>query len=193
MQLRFVTSESASDYFRPTRAYLEEHSKPVAFYSDKHGIFRVNSKDAAGGEGVTQLGRALLAPEHRHRLGQQPAGRGAHRPSTSSGARLARCRTRWSRACPGESGGAEAGGVSSIAAGNAWLPGFITGYNRRFGPDPANAKRCNGVSGERRHHRRCKQPTGCPMPQLNDLSRSPSTTRTWSTGCCSRRPPRPCA
>jgi hypothetical protein len=61
MQLRFVTSESASDYFRPTRAYLEEHSKPVAFYSDKHGIFRVNSKDAAGGEGVTQLGRALLA------------------------------------------------------------------------------------------------------------------------------------
>ena len=47
MQLRFVTSESAFDYFRTTRAYLEAHGKPVAFYSDKHGIFRVNSKDAA--------------------------------------------------------------------------------------------------------------------------------------------------
>ena len=47
MQLRFVTSESAFDYFRTTRAYLEEHGKPVAFYSDKHGIFRVNSKEAA--------------------------------------------------------------------------------------------------------------------------------------------------
>jgi len=33
----------------------------VALYSDKHGIFRVNSKDAAGGDGVTQFGRALLA------------------------------------------------------------------------------------------------------------------------------------
>jgi hypothetical protein len=44
MQLRFVTSESAFDYFRTTRAYVEEHGKPVAFYNDKHGIFRVNSE-----------------------------------------------------------------------------------------------------------------------------------------------------
>ena len=95
MQLRFVTSESAFDYFRTTRAYLEQHGKPVAFYSDKHGIFRVNRKDAAGGDGVTQFGRA----EHRHHLCRQPAGEGTHRPSTSSGARLAPCRTGWSRNC----------------------------------------------------------------------------------------------
>ena len=31
-------------------------------------------------------------------------------------------------------------GVSSITAANAWLPGFITAYNRRFGRNPANAK-----------------------------------------------------
>jgi hypothetical protein len=31
-------------------------------------------------------------------------------------------------------------GVSSMAAANAWLPGFITAYNMRFGRDPANAK-----------------------------------------------------
>src|SRR5271163_3930198 len=61
LQLRFVTSESAFDYFRATRAYLEAHGKPVAFYSDKHGIFRVNRKEAAGGDGMTQFGRALLA------------------------------------------------------------------------------------------------------------------------------------
>ena len=59
MQLRFVTSESAFDYFRTTRAYLEQHGKPVAFYSDKHGVFRVNNKDPVGGEGITQFGRAL--------------------------------------------------------------------------------------------------------------------------------------
>src|SRR5205807_8511018 len=55
MQLRFVISESAFDYFRTTRAYLEAHGKPVAFYSDKHGIFRVNRKEAVGGEGGTQF------------------------------------------------------------------------------------------------------------------------------------------
>jgi hypothetical protein len=42
MQLRFVASESAFDYFRATCAYLETHGKPVALYSDKHSIFRVN-------------------------------------------------------------------------------------------------------------------------------------------------------
>jgi hypothetical protein len=31
-------------------------------------------------------------------------------------------------------------GVSSIAAANACLPGFIAAYNTRFGRDPANAK-----------------------------------------------------
>ena len=39
------------------------------------------------------------------------------------------------------------------------------------GRKPTISKRCYG-RGERRHYRRCKQPTGCPMPQPNDLSRS---------------------
>ncbi|WP_158931686.1 hypothetical protein [Acidisphaera sp. S103] len=43
MQLRFVASESAFDYFRATRAYLEAHGKPVAFYSDKHNSRRIGT------------------------------------------------------------------------------------------------------------------------------------------------------
>ena len=39
MALRFVASESAFDYFRATRDYLQRHGKPIAFYSDKHSIF----------------------------------------------------------------------------------------------------------------------------------------------------------
>ena len=31
-------------------------------------------------------------------------------------------------------------GISSIEAANAWLPGFITAHNARFGREPANAK-----------------------------------------------------
>src|ERR1700676_4495650 len=50
MHLQFVESESTFDYFAATRAYLERYGKPVAFYSDKHGVFRVNKKDAIGGD-----------------------------------------------------------------------------------------------------------------------------------------------
>jgi hypothetical protein len=49
----------AFDYFRATKDYLETHGKPVALCSDKHGIFRVNAKDAIGGDRVTQFGRVL--------------------------------------------------------------------------------------------------------------------------------------
>src|SRR5258708_4737565 len=61
MHLQFVESESTFDYFAATRAYLERYGKPVAFYSDKHSVFRVNKKDAVGGDGMTQFGRALHA------------------------------------------------------------------------------------------------------------------------------------
>jgi hypothetical protein len=64
--LAFVASESTFDYFRATRAYLEAHGKPLAFCSDRHGIFRVNRKGALRGDGMTQFGRALHA---RSRIG----------------------------------------------------------------------------------------------------------------------------
>jgi hypothetical protein len=127
MELRFVTSESTFDYFRATRAYLEAHGKPVAFYSDKHGIFRVNSKEAAGGDGVTQFGRALLALNIDIICANSPQAKG--RIERAFGTLQDRMVKELRLA-----------GVSSIAAANAWLPGFITAYNTRFGRDPANAK-----------------------------------------------------
>ena len=59
MYLRFVPSESTFDYFRATQEYIKTYGKPVAFYSDKHGVFRVNASGAVGGDGMTQFGRAL--------------------------------------------------------------------------------------------------------------------------------------
>jgi hypothetical protein len=61
MHLQFVESESTFAYFRATRTYLEAWGKPVAFYSDKHGVFRVNQTAAIGGDGMTQFGHALHA------------------------------------------------------------------------------------------------------------------------------------
>lgn len=44
MQLRFVKSESTFTYFEATRNYLDKHGKPMALYSDKASVFRINNK-----------------------------------------------------------------------------------------------------------------------------------------------------
>jgi len=60
MELRFARTESAFDYFAAATSYLRRHGKPVAFYSDKHSIFRVAREGTTGrDQGVTQFGRAL--------------------------------------------------------------------------------------------------------------------------------------
>ncbi|WP_447867685.1 ISNCY family transposase [Rahnella bonaserana] len=59
MMLSFVHSESTFTYFNATRAYLERHGRPLAFYSDKASVFRINNPHAHGGSGQTQFGRAL--------------------------------------------------------------------------------------------------------------------------------------
>jgi transposase len=59
MQLHFVPTESTFAYFEATRAYLERHGKPVAFYSDKASVFRSTQESREAGRGVTQFGRVL--------------------------------------------------------------------------------------------------------------------------------------
>ena len=76
-ELRFAESESTYDYFASTRSYLEQHGKPVAFYSDKLSVFRVaRGENAAGGTGLSQFGRAMNASQHRYHLRQLSAGQG---------------------------------------------------------------------------------------------------------------------
>jgi len=41
------------------REHVLAHGRPLAFYSDRHGIFRVNAKDAASGDGKTEFGRVV--------------------------------------------------------------------------------------------------------------------------------------
>ena len=60
MPLYFVPTESAFAYFEATRAYLEQHGKPVAFYSDKASIFRAVRDSTDFGRGTTQFGRVLF-------------------------------------------------------------------------------------------------------------------------------------
>jgi hypothetical protein len=127
MVLRFVASESAFDYFRTLRGYLNAYGKPVALYSDKHGIFRVNSKEAAGGERVTQFGRALSELNIDIICANVPQAKG--RVERAFGTLQDRLVKELRLA-----------GISTIDAANVWLPTFITEYNRRFGQPPFNSK-----------------------------------------------------
>src|SRR3954463_11367605 len=127
MHLKFVETESTFDYFRSTREYLEAYGKPVAFYSDKHATFRVNKVGATGGDGMTQFGRALHELNVDIICANAPQAKG--RVERANGTLQDRLVKEMRLA-----------GISTIEAGNAFLPGFMEDYNRRFAKPPFNDK-----------------------------------------------------
>lgn len=124
MQLRFVRSESAFTYFEALELYLKRHGAPIAFYSDKHSVFRVAKKDAKGGQGVTQFGRALceLNIEILCANSSQAKGRVERMNRTLQDRLVKELRL---------------SGIDTMEAGNAFLPDFMEDYNARFAIIPA--------------------------------------------------------
>jgi transposase len=118
MQLRFVPSESTSSYFDCLRGYLDAHGCPVAFYSDKHTVFRIN-RDAKGGSGMTQFGRALaeLNIEIICANSSQAKGRVERVNRTLQDRLVKELRLE---------------NVSDIGAGNVFLPKFLERFNEKF-------------------------------------------------------------
>ena len=127
MHLQFVQSESTFAYFNATQRYLEAHGKPIAFYTDKHSVFRVNKPAGLYGDGMTQFGRALkaLSIEIICANSSQAKGRVERANKTLQDRLVKELRL---------------ADVSSIEAGNAFLPGFMTDYNARFAKAPFNDK-----------------------------------------------------
>jgi hypothetical protein len=139
MQLRFVAAESAFAYFEALNGYLATHGRPVAFYSDKHSVFRVAKSEAQGGQGMTQFGRALaeLNIEILCANSSQAKGR-VERVNRTLQDRLVK--------------ELRLAGVSDPAAGNAFLPGFMAQFNERFATaaaKPENMHRPLNVAPER--------------------------------------------
>ena len=120
MALRMCESESAFSYFHATRSYLERHGKPVALYSDKAGVFRVNAKRPKAGDGFTQFGRAMSDLNIDVICANTPAAKGrverAHQTLQDRLVKELRLR-----------------GISTMDDANAYFPEFMRDYNRRFG------------------------------------------------------------
>jgi Winged helix-turn helix len=127
MHLQFVPTESTFDYFQATRAYLEMHGKPVAFYADKHATFRVNKVGAVSGDGMTQFGRALdqLNIDIICANSSQAKGRVERANQTLQDRLVKELRL---------------AGISTMEAGNAFLPTFMDEHNRRFAKAPRDER-----------------------------------------------------
>lgn len=123
MELYFAPSESMFSYCAAVRRYLTGHGKPVAFYSDKHGIFRVNMPGAASGSGLTQFGRAMHELDIQIICANSPQAKGrverAHQTLQDRLVKEMRLR-----------------GITSLEQAHAYLPEFIADFNGRFAVVP---------------------------------------------------------
>ena len=124
LELWFVEQESFFAYAEATRHYVERYGKPIAFYSDKHGIFRVNqSQDLGTGEGITQFGRAMQELDVQILCANSPQAKGrVERANQTLQDRLVK--------------ELRLEGISDRDAANAYLETYRQDFNRRFAVPP---------------------------------------------------------
>lgn len=122
--LEFVENESTAAYFEATKHYLLAHGKPISFYVDKHGVFRVNSRRAATASvdddnGATQFQRAMtqLNIEVIFAHSAQAKGRVEKVNQTLQDRLVKEMRLR---------------SISTTEEGNRYLPEFMEAFNKKF-------------------------------------------------------------
>lgn len=123
MALRFAPAETTRAYVETLRDHVLAHGVPLAFYSDRHGIFRINAKDAASGDGLTALNRVTerLGIEQICATTPQAKGRVERANQTLQDRLIKEMRL---------------AGIADMAAAQAFLPGFMARHNRRFAVEP---------------------------------------------------------
>lgn len=123
VQLLFVESESFFSYCQAAEGYFKRFGKPLAFYSDKNSIFRVNVPSTGSGDALTQFGRAMLELDIEIICANTPQAKG----------RVERVIQTLQDRLPKEM---RLRGIHSHEAGNAYLPEFIQDFNQRFSEEP---------------------------------------------------------
>jgi transposase len=125
-QLLFVDSESFVSYAQAAEGYFRQWGKPVALYSDKHGIFRVNLPSVGTGKALTQFGRAMQELDIEIICANTPQAKG----------RVERVIQTLQDRLPKEM---RLRKIASREAGNAYLPEFLADFNQRFAESPRSA------------------------------------------------------
>jgi hypothetical protein len=126
-RLQFAAAETTKAYLQALEAHVLAHGLPLAFYSDRHGIFRVNAKEAQGGDGLTEFGRVAerLRIELIHAATPQAKGRVERANQTLQDRLIKEMRL---------------AGVSCIDEAQAFADGFLERWNKRFAVAPRQAE-----------------------------------------------------
>ena len=128
----FREHEDAAGYLAMLRAIGTDKGLPLALYIDRHGIFTKRAserltleEELTGSRLPTQVGRALeeLGIRPIHALSPEGKGRIERMWATIQGRLVAELRLE---------------GITTIAAANAYLPGFLVRLNTRFGVPAAS-------------------------------------------------------
>ncbi|SRR6266545_3467621 len=126
VQLRFVEGESFFSYAQAAERYFRQYGKPVAFYSDKHGIFRVNVPSTGSGAALTQFGRAMQELDIQIICANTPQAKG----------RVERIIQTLQDRLPKEM---RLRDIANMADGNTYLPELMDNLNRRFAVEPRSS------------------------------------------------------
>lgn len=128
LHLELVEVEDTKNYFQATKKYLERCGKPLAFYCDRHSVFRVNSRKNGSSEvtdsnGLTQFGRAMKELEIELIFANSPQAKGrVERVNQTLQDRLVKeFRLRE---------------IKDIVEANKFLDKYQAEYNRRFSVTP---------------------------------------------------------
>jgi transposase len=126
MALHFTPTETTLSYIETLKRHVMAHGVPLAFYSDRHSIFRVNAKDAASGDGKTELNRVTERLKIEQICARTPQAKGrVERANQTLQDRLIK--------------DMRLKGISSMAQAEAFLPDFIRKWNARFAVDPRDS------------------------------------------------------
>ena len=125
--LQFVPAETTWAYMNATRDYVQAHGRPLAFYSDKHSVFRVHDVqgvgESKGGDAVTQYSRALAELDIQIICANTPQAKGrVERANLTLQDRLVK--------------ELRLQGISDMEAANRFLPGYMDGLNARLAREP---------------------------------------------------------
>ena len=119
---QFVPVETSHAYLQALYTYVRCYGRPVAFYSDRHSIFTKHDPEDLT---PTQFERALRALDIAPILALTPQAKGrVERAFQTLQDRLVKA-LRLAR-------------IDTLAAANAFLPGFMYQYNTRFARSPAD-------------------------------------------------------
>ena len=125
--LRFAPAETTRAYVETLRDHVLAHGVPLAFYSDRHGIFRINAKDVDSGDGLTAFNRVTERLGIAQICARTPQAKGrVERANKTLQDRLIK-EMRLS-------------GIQDVGAAQAFLPAFMAAHNARFAVAPKDAE-----------------------------------------------------